>query len=723
MAEYTINQIIPQKIRYIEGKHEQIIKAVYTLTEVKEAKSIGEGVFAKIADGKFIIVRFKVHNKSNNAIPSDILTDLVIIDNKKRRWNQSIGATGSIRLGTESFGRMEIGADKKIEDVIVFDVYEDVRDYVILLPGGAKVSPIVQKKVAEEDKHLKVEKSSVEKKEKAAEDKIKREPKKKLITEKVDDTTKKSKPTKTIIVNVNTANLRHKPSLDSSAAMLVNKGSVFEVLGELKDSSGRKWYKVRKNGKHYWVIEKVVRVKGNGAVEKSTEKSLQDMLDEANAFYREGRCEDFINANEKAIEIASRENNLYVQGRLHYNVAECYTRLNKYDDAQRHIERAIVIGSNIKDSELEILALIDKSKILIAKGDKKGSVEIFKAVSGRADKEIFMNLEVKDYIKAMVSMQMADILLDMGDENKAKERLEYALMINHDFKQEENIVGAMKLSGHLLYKEISNINNMLDDAWALYEKGDYKGMEGIARVVVENAKKLGYKRGIFGGNYYIAMSLINMDEYDKAIDYALIAQELSEKGNDETRLGMVYNLIGNIFKQKKSYEKALYYYNKYFDSTRKTGNKEGEAVALSNIGNVLMDKGEYKEALKYYEDSLKVSLEIGRVKHIIAQAYLSIGRVLKKLGDYKNAEKSIAIAINIFKGLGNEGGEIIGLWEMADNYSLQLEYSMAIKLLEENLGRAERFGMRNNFIDDIITNSEKNKDYLRVEKYKNMKTN
>jgi len=755
-AEYALNQTIFQKIRYIEDKQEQIIKAVYTITEVKETKSIGEGVFAKRADGKFIIVRFRVHNKSNNPIPSNILTDLMLIDNKKKRWEQSLGATGSMRLGTESFGRMEISADKGIEDVIVFDVSDDIRDYMILLPGGARVAPVAQKKTAGENKPSKEDTASDINKKK----------------EDIKPEEKDPRHKKTVKVITNSATLRSMPSTESKPAAWAAKGAVFDVLGETADREGKKWYRVKtSDGREGWVKEIVVNIskqdtvadmpvseadikqenplggkkekadedkikresgkkplieKGKGkdkAGRKIVKGSLPDLLDEANAFYMEGKCEDFINANEKAIEIASKQNNLYVQGRLHYNVAECYTRLNKYDDAERHLENAIAIGSKVKDPELEILASIDKSRVLIARGDRKGSAEIFKATSDRANQEIFLNIAVNDYIKALVSLQMAQILIDMGDKERAKERLEYALMVNNDFKLEDNIINTLKSAGLKAHMEISDVNAMLDEAWAFYEKGDYKGMEKISMTALERAKKLGYKRGLFGGNYYIAMSLISMDGHDKAIDHALLAQELSEKGNDEIRLGMTYNLIGNIFKQKKSYEKALYYYNKYFDSVKRTRNREGEAVALSNIGNVLMDKGQYRDALKYYEDSLKVSLEIGTVRHIIAQAYMSIGRVLKKLGDYKNAEKSIVIAINIFRELGNEGGEVVGLWEMADNYALQSEYPLAIKLLEDNLDRAEKFGMKNNFIDDLIDNSEKNKDYLRVEKYKSMKTN
>ncbi|MCL4537688.1 MAG: tetratricopeptide repeat protein [Nitrospirae bacterium] len=737
-AEYGTNQTILQKIRYIDAKQEHVIKAAYIITEIKETRYIGEGVFSKKADGKFIVVRFKVHNKGSIAIPTNTLTDLMLIDGKKKRWDYSLGATGSMRLGTESFGRMEIAPDKGIEDVVVFEVPEDVRDYLILLPGGAKVSAPKKQENAKSE-----------------------EP--------------KSEGKKNIKIITNSATLRSRPSFGSQPVTWAVKGAVFDVISEITDSEGRKWYRVKtSDGREGWIKDKVVslssfksednqdkvkkadaaslkaeekvetraeeKIKEKGVKEKtkrdgrqkeqasaktvknkSDKKSLQELLDAAGIFYREGKCKDFINANEKAIEIASRQNNIAVEGKLHYNVAECYARLNRYDEAQKHLDNAVNIAARLNDSELEILALIDKSRVLAAKGDKRSSAEIFKIASERANKEIFLNLAVKDDIKALVSLQIAHILFDMGEKDKAKERLEYALMVNHDFNLEKSIVSTLKSSDIEMHKEISDIDGRLDEAWASYERGDYKDMERISRDAADTAKRLGYKRGVFGGNYYLAMSFINIDEYDKAIDHALLAQEMSEKGNDETRLGMVYNLIGNIFKQKKAYEKALYYYNRYLDSVKKTGNREGEAVALNNIGNVLLDKGEYRAALKYYEDSLKISIEIGTVRHMIAQEYLSIGRALKKLSDYKNAEKSISIAMNIFKDLGNEGGEIVGLLEMADNYALQAEYASAIEILENNLSRAERFGMKQSFIDNLINNSEKNRDYLRAEKYKKAK--
>ena len=210
------------------------------------------------------------------------------------------------------------------------------------------------------------------------------------------------------------------------------------------------------------------------------------------------------------------------------------------------------------------------------------------------------------------------------------------------------------------------------------------------------------------------MASISMEKYDSAIDYALNAQELAEKGLDSMRLGMVYNLTGNIFRQKKSFDKALHYYSKNLDIMRSANNREGESVVLNNIGNALMDKGEYRVAINYYEDSIKVSTS----RHFIAQGHLSIGRAKNKTGDYPGAEKSIIKAMNIFRELDNAGGEVVCLWEMAKNYASKGEYRAAVKILEDNLINAERFGMKQGFVGDIVVYSEKAKDYLKAEKYR-----
>ena len=452
--------------------------------------------------------------------------------------------------------------------------------------------------------------------------------------------------------------------------------------------------------------------------EKAAEDRLQELLDTGNAFFREGKCEEFIAAYLKAIDIVEKQKDITAEGKLHYNISECYTRLKKYQESLRHLDEAIVMAGKTDNKELEILALIDKSRVSVIMGDKNRAIEILKAASEKANREMFLRTSMEDNLKALISFQMAGVLFQLGEKDKAKGKLEYALTVNSDFKMEEDIMALLKTVDVPLYGQIASVNKILEEAWGLYEKGDYQGMEKGSGNALDIAKRLGYKKGVFGGHYYLAMASISMEKYDGAIDHALHAQELAEKGLDRMRLGMVYNLTGNIFKQKKAFDKALHYYSKDLEIMRSSDNREGESVALNNIGNTLMDKGEYRDALVYYEGSLKAGLEINTSRHFIAQGHLSVGRAKNKTGDYAGAEKSIIRARNIFRELDNTGGEMVCLWELAANYALQGEYKTAVKILEDNLNSAERSGMKRNFIDDIVVYSEKAKDYLKAEKYR-----
>lgn len=523
---------------------------------------------------------------------------------------------------------------------------------------------------------------------------------------------------KAATVIVDSANLREEPSLGSKPARSVSRGTVLAVTDEFTETTGNKWHKVKTaDGKHLWIADKVVRLTPAGGTGPVVQP-LRELMDSADKFFREGRCEDFIAVNLKAIRTAEAQKDLRMRGKLHYNIAECYTRLKKHDEAAKHLENAVRIGNETGDSELEILALIDKSRVLVIAGDGKAASETLKTASEKAGNAIFLNSASGDYLKALAAYQMANVLLGLKETEGAKEKLDYALMVNHDFKLEEDIVGLLKAADTGLHNKISAIKKMLDEAWSAYEKGDYGQMEKLSVEALAASKRLSYKRGVFGGNYYLAMSYVNMDRYDNALDHVLHARELAEKGNDITRLGMIYNLTGNIFREKKSHEKALYYYNKTLDIARKNGDSEGEATTLNNMGNILMDKAEHGDALRYYEAALKLGLHSGAGKHIVAQSYLSIGRSQKRTGDRAGAAKNLAAAMDLFREMDNRGGELVCLWEIAGNYALQGDYRTAIRVLEDNLDRARKAGLEKSFVDDILDYAEKDKDFLKAEKYR-----
>jgi type II secretory pathway predicted ATPase ExeA len=64
----------------------------------------------------------------------------------------------------------------------------------------------------------------------------------------------------TVIVAVETANMRNKPSIDADKVAWVSKGSSLKVLNESQDASGRVWYEVKlADGRECWISKRVVK--------------------------------------------------------------------------------------------------------------------------------------------------------------------------------------------------------------------------------------------------------------------------------------------------------------------------------------------------------------------------------------------------------------------------------------------------------------------------------
>ena len=64
----------------------------------------------------------------------------------------------------------------------------------------------------------------------------------------------------TIIVTVETANIRSKPSVDADKVTWASKGTLLTVLDESQDASGRVWCKVRlADGRECWISKRVVQ--------------------------------------------------------------------------------------------------------------------------------------------------------------------------------------------------------------------------------------------------------------------------------------------------------------------------------------------------------------------------------------------------------------------------------------------------------------------------------
>ncbi|MBF0328536.1 MAG: tetratricopeptide repeat protein [Nitrospirae bacterium] len=427
-------------------------------------------------------------------------------------------------------------------------------------------------------------------------------------------------------------------------------------------------------------------------------------------------------AIEEKIKKAQEKEDMPKKGRLHYYAAECYLANSNYTTALRHLDETENAGKALNNPELDVLSFIGRGRVSLASGYKEKATEIFRAAAEKAEREVFQSLWASDYTKALISIKLAGVYFELGAKETAKDRMEQALLISTDFMLEDEIFSMLKLYDPKLPGKLAAVSKSIGSAWAAFEKADYKGMEKFAAEALDKAKKASTAKGIFDSEYALATALSKKGDIDNAIGYATHAQVLADKGNDTARANLINNLLGNLLRQKKSYQPAIAALAKTLANARETGNKREEAATLTKIGQTQMEMGEYREAFEHFKQALKISLDTNALKQTIAGGYLNMGRSLKKLEQYDKAEKSMTIALDIYKKIVNEEGELAALLELADNSALQSDFEVAIKILEQNLGRYKKSGLKKRFDESLAEYVSKAKEKTKIERYKGTKT-
>ncbi|TAN44669.1 MAG: tetratricopeptide repeat protein [Nitrospirae bacterium] len=654
-------QTANRTIRIREGARETAAKIFYRVTSVQEAESVGDGVFGLKPEGKFIIVRFKAVNKGPAPVPAHIVSDIYLSDGKGALWKSSARASGLLRLGTDGFAIMELDKGKEIEDVAVFDIPAKNQQYLVRFPStirNAREEPMPKDKDAP---------AKIKEKEKAL-------PKEQLAAQ--------TKTTKT------------------QPAVKETKPEQAEQL---------------KKGPQAAKKQEAVRPTEDRTEDKP-ERSAP--LKKDTSLQSPKKCDML----EEKIKKAEEKEDLPDKGRLHYYAAECYAANSNFTTALRHLDETESIGKTLGNPELDILSVIGKGRISFASGHKEKAAEIFRTAAEKAEREVFQSLWASDYTKALISVKLAGVYLELSAKETAKERLDQALLINSDFKLEEEIFSMLKLYDPKLSGKLAAVSKSIESAWTAFEKTDYKGMEKFAAEALDKAKKVSAAKGVFDSEYALATALDKKGETDNAIGYAMHAQGLADKGGDITRANLINNLLGKLLRQKKSYQPAVAALGKTLANARETGNKREEAATLTKIGQTQMEMGEYREALEHFKQALKIALDANALKQTIAHGYLNMGSALKKLEQYDKAEKSMSIALDLYKKTASEEGELTALWEMADNRALQSDFEVAVKILEQNLGRAKKAGLKKTFVESLLDYAFKAKDKTRTEKYKRMRT-
>jgi len=87
----------------------------------------------------------------------------------------------------------------------------------------------------------------------------------------------------------------------------------------------------------------------------------------------------------------------------------------------------------------------------------------------------------------------------------------------------------------------------------------------------------------------------------EAIEYYNLSIEESEAKDNNSKIALSYSNLGEIFRNRGEYEKALEYFLKSVDIEKSIYGDNDPSVATSykSIGNVYQTQGEYEKAMLY----------------------------------------------------------------------------------------------------------------------------
>jgi two-component system NarL family sensor kinase len=217
------------------------------------------------------------------------------------------------------------------------------------------------------------------------------------------------------------------------------------------------------------------------------------------------------------------------------------------------------------------------------------------------------------------------------------------------------------------------ITELINDANANLNKGDYEKSLRQSRVVLENANKNKDNDLIANSYLIIAANFDELSEPNKALHYYNLGLHYANKTNNNILKNQFYNNLGNIYCfDKKQYNKGIYYYKKSIIISQKILDRDQIFITKINLAWAYFDIENYTEGQPYLEYINKYQSIDGNESTIVATNMLN-GMFASHKNQTEKANEYFQKAIT----LGNSGNQKSDL-----SYSY-LEYSKFLNKINE----------------------------------------
>ena len=129
--------------------------------------------------------------------------------------------------------------------------------------------------------------------------------------------------------------------------------------------------------------------------------------------------------------------------------------------------------------------------------------------------------------------------------------------------------------------------------------------------------------------------------------------KIAKSENDPKLVAIAYNNLGEVYRIKDEFRKALENYRLAYENSKKSEDFRGVAINLLNMGDVSREAGDIQKAERYLRESVELYKK-HKDMGIASNTYGFLAIVLADSGAYEEAKKFAEEAVNLAKKLDDK---------------------------------------------------------------------
>jgi tetratricopeptide (TPR) repeat protein len=359
---------------------------------------------------------------------------------------------------------------------------------------------------------------------------------------------------------------------------------------------------------------------------------------------RSQRFDDAWAAYERAYKLFDTSNEIEGMAEVFYQRGILLSQQGKVTPAKEQFQQALNKSAALDNQDQRIKILLQMSNISIVAGDAAQAAQYSQQALELAQASGMENLTTAGLI------DIGNSYFLRGKLSEADSNFNQALRLAQSYKGKRNEARAL-LSLASLRTHQSNPGEaaqLVERALVFYEQGGYRKETSTAYAILGHAYD-------------------QLGKYDAALQAFGDQLKLAQQVGDPQQIALSHEGIGVTLNHQQNYPAALVHFNEQYSITKTLGNKLVVGYALMNRGTMLWQLGQYDEAEKSLAEALAIATNQGHEPHTELLAWIRSSKAqltLSKrdlLGAMKESQIALKLAGSEFKAIAVQAGSTLGL--------------------------------------------------------------